>query len=67
MAAWFAAVAVAAAAAGVIFVLLLAPQRPAVTHTVPVPPTALLSAVSAPVQRAVQTAAPESVLPCQHR
>ena len=66
MAAWFAAVAVAAAAAGVGFVLLLAPQRQAVTQTVPVP-TASLPAVSAPVQPAVQPAAPGLALRCHHR
>ena len=66
MAAWFAAVAMAAAAAGVSFVLLLAPQRQAVTHTVPVP-GASLPVVSAPVQPAVQQAAPEPVLHCHHR
>ena len=65
MAAWFAAVAVAAAAAGVSFVLL-ASQRQAVTQTVPVP-TASLAVVSAPVQPAVQSAAPKLVLPCHHR
>jgi hypothetical protein len=66
MAAWLAAVAVAAAAAGVSVVLLLAPQRQAVTHTVPVS-TASLPVVSAPVQPAAQSAAPELVLPCHHR
>ena len=66
MAPWLAAVAVAAAAAGVSFVLLLAPQRQAVTQTVPVS-TASLPVVSAPVQPAVQPAAPQLVLPCHHR
>jgi len=47
-------------------VLLLAPQRQAVTHTVPVP-SASLPVVSAPVQPAVQQAAPEPVLHCHHR
>jgi len=64
MAAWFAAVAAAAAAAGVSFVLLLAPQRQAVTSTVPVPATSL-PAVS--VQPAVQPARVEPVLPCHDR
>jgi hypothetical protein len=62
MAAWLAAVAVAAAAAGVSFVLLLAPQHQAVTQTVPVS-TASLPAVSA----AAQPTAPQLVLPCHHR
>jgi hypothetical protein len=66
MAARFAAVAVAAAVAGVSFVLLLAPQRQAVSQTVPVP-TASVPVVSAPVQPAVQPAAQEPVLPCHHR
>ena len=66
MAARLAAVAVAAAAAGVGFVLLLGPQRQAVSQTVPVP-TASVPAVSAPVQPAVQSAALEPVLPCHHR
>ena len=66
MAAWFAVVAVAAAAAGVGFVLLLAPQRQAVTQTVPVP-TASHPVVSVPMQPAVQQAAPEPVLRCHHR
>ena len=66
MAARFAAVAVAAAMAGVSFVLLLTPQRQAVSQTVPVP-TASLPVVSAPVQPAVQPAAPKPVLPCHHR
>lgn len=66
MAARFAAVAVAAAAAGVSLVLLLGPQRPAVTQTVPVS-TASLPAVSAPVQPAAQPAAPEPAFPCHHR
>jgi hypothetical protein len=66
MAARFATVAVAAAVAGVSVVLLLAPQRQAVSQTVPVP-AASVPAVSAPVQPAVQPAAPEPVLPCHHR
>jgi hypothetical protein len=66
MAAWLAAVAVAAAAAGVSFVLLLAPQRQAVTQTVPVS-TASRPVVSVPVQPAAQPAAPQIVLPCHHR
>ena len=66
MVAWFAAVVVAAAAAGVGFVLLLAAQRQAVTQTVPVP-TASLPVVSAPVQPAVQPAAPRFVLSSHHR
>jgi hypothetical protein len=66
MAARFAAVAVAAAAAGVSLVLLLGPQRQAVTQTVPVS-TASVPAVSAPVQPAAQPAAPEPVSPCHHR
>ena len=66
MAARFAAVAVAAAVAGVSFVLLLAPQRHAVSQTVPVP-SASLPVVSAPVQPAAQPAAPEPVFPCHHR
>jgi hypothetical protein len=66
MAARFAAVAAAAAVAGVSFVLLLAPQRQAVSQTVPVP-AASLPAVSASVQPAVQPAAPDPVLPCHHR
>jgi hypothetical protein len=63
MAARFAAVAVAAAAAGVSFVLLLAPQRQTVSQTVPVP-AASVPVVSAPVQPAVQ---PQPFLPCHHR
>ena len=66
MAARFAAVAVAAAAAGVSLVLLLGPQRQPVTQTAPVS-TASVPAVSAPVQPAAQPAAPEPVLPCHHR
>ena len=64
MAPWLAAVAVAAAAAGVSFVLLLAPQRQAVTSTVPVPATSL-PVVSA--QPAAQPAIVGPVLPCHHR
>jgi hypothetical protein len=64
MAAWFAAVAVAAAAAGVSLVLLLAPQRQPVNSTVLVPATSL-PVVSA--QPAVQPARVEPVLPCHHR
>ena len=66
MVAWFAAVAVAAAVAGVGFVLLLAPQRQAITQTAPVP-TASLAGVPVPLQPPVQQAAPEPVLPCHHR
>ena len=64
MAAWFAAVAVAAAAAGISFVLLLAPQRQAVTSTVPVSATSL-PVVSA--QPAAQSAGVVPVLHCHHR
>jgi hypothetical protein len=69
MAAWFAAVAVSAAAAGVIFVLLLAPQRPAVHHPVPVPAASLpavpaVPAVPTAVQPVLQRAAPQPVLSC---
>ena len=63
MAARFAAVAAVAAAAGVSFVLLLAPQRQ-VTSTVPVPATSL-PVVSA--QPAAQPATVGPVLPCHHR
>jgi hypothetical protein len=63
MAARFAAVAAVAAAAGVSFVLL-APQRQAVSSTVPVPATSL-PVVSA--QPAVQPAVVGPVLPCHHR
>jgi hypothetical protein len=64
MAARFAAVAAVAAAAGVSFVLLLAPQRQAVTSTVPVPATSL-PVVSA--QPAAQPTVVGPVLPCHHR
>ena len=64
MAAWFTAVAVAATAAGVSFVLLLAPQRPAVTSTVPVGATSV-PVVSA--QPAAQSAGVGPILHCHHR
>jgi hypothetical protein len=64
MAARFATVAAVAAAAGVSFVLLLSPQRQAVTSTVPVPATSL-PVVSA--QPAAQAATVGPVLPCHHR
>jgi hypothetical protein len=64
MAARFAAVAAVAAAAGVSFVLLLAPQRQAVSPTVPVPATSLPVASAQP---AAQPAVIGPVLPCHHR
>jgi hypothetical protein len=60
MAPWLAAVAVAAAAAGVSFVLLLAPQRQAVTSTVPVPAASLAVVPSQP-------AAQPAIMPVLHR
>ena len=64
MAAWFAAVAVAAAAAGISFALLLAAQGQAVTSAVPVRATSL-PVVSA--QPAAQSAGVVPVLHCHHR